>query len=407
MEVLGCDGWSVEHRVCCVLSHSSRILHNAQESNADGSWATLPNRVNKKQFDSINSGYYTEIVTRAYPITHFCFDIYPTMQPVLEVRDLSTWYHTPRGPVKAVDGVSFSLYPGQRFGLIGESGSGKSTIALSLLRLIRPPGRIEGGQVLLDGIDLLSLSDEEMRQKRLAEMALISQGAMNSLNPVIRVRKQMEDGFRNHDLELSQEERDQRIAALLARVGLPASVADLYPHQLSGGMKQRVCIAIAISLHPKVIIADEPTSALDVVVQRRVMQTLRRVQEDIGSAVILIGHDMGLMAQFAGHVGVMYAGKLVEEGPVRQIFSQPQHPYTQLLMESLPNLESRTMSRGVTGQPPSLLSPPPGCVFHPRCPYVMERCQVDVPQLQQTAPQHRAACHLLDVKQDVREEIAA
>lgn len=320
------------------------------------------------------------------------------MQPILEVRDLNTNYHTPRGAVKAVDGVSFTLNAGERMGLIGESGSGKSTIALSILRLIRPPGKIENGAILLDGLDLLSLGDEEMRQKRLAEIALISQGAMNSLNPVSRVRTLMLDAFRNHDIELPQAESEQRVATLLARVGLQPNVADLYPHQLSGGMKQRVCIAIAISLGPKVIIADEPTSALDVVVQRRVMQTLRRVQAEIGSAVILIGHDMGLMAQFADKVGVMYAGKLVEEGPVRQIFAQPQHPYTQLLMESLPNLESRNMSRGVSGQPPSLLTPPPGCVFHPRCPFVMDRCRVDVPQLQKTGAAHRAACHLLDEK---------
>ncbi len=320
------------------------------------------------------------------------------MQPVLEVRDLSTYYHTSRGAIKAVDDVSFTLHPGQRFGLIGESGSGKSTIALSLLRLIRAPGQIEKGGVILDGIDLLSLSNEEMRQKRLAEIALISQGAMNSLNPVIRVRTLMEDGFRNHEIELSSAESGERIAVLLGRVGLPPSVADLYPHQLSGGMKQRVCIAVAICLGPKVIIADEPTSALDVVVQRRVMQTLRRVQEDIGAAVILIGHDMGLMAQFASHVGVMYGGKLIEEGPVRQIFAQPQHPYSQLLMESLPNLESREMSHGVSGQPPSLLSPPPGCVFHPRCPYVMDRCRVETPKLQKTGSHHRAACHLFDEK---------
>jgi peptide/nickel transport system ATP-binding protein len=326
------------------------------------------------------------------------------MQPILEVRDLRTYYHTPRGAVKAVDGVSFNLYPGQRFGLIGESGSGKSTIALSLLRLIRPPGQVEGGTVLLDGIDLLSLNDEEMRQMRLAGIALISQGAMNSLNPVIRVGKMMEDAFRNHDIDLSAEETERRIATLLERVGLTPAVADLYPHQLSGGMKQRVCIAVAISLGPKVIIADEPTSALDVVVQRRVMQTLRRVQQDIGAAVILIGHDMGLMAQFADQIGVMYGGKLVEEGPVRQIFAQPQHPYTQLLMESLPTLESREMSHGVSGQPPSLLTPPPGCVFHPRCPYVMERCRVEVPQLQTTTQNHRAACHLLDERVGVKVE---
>lgn len=318
------------------------------------------------------------------------------MEPVLEVRNLVTHYHTPRGPVKAVEDVSFRLFPGQRYGLIGESGSGKSTIAYSLLRLIRPPGRVESGQVLLDGVDLLSLSDEEMRQVRLAEMALISQGAMNSLNPVIRIRKQMEDGFTSHGVDLSDDERDRRIEQLLTWVGLPASVADMYPHQLSGGMKQRVCIAIAVSLRPKVIIADEPTSALDVVVQRRVMQTLRHVQEEIGAAVILIGHDMGLMAQFADFIGVMYAGKLVEESPVGEIFVRPQHPYTQLLMESLPSLDQKESFQGVTGAPPSLLNPPSGCVFHPRCPYVMDRCRTEVPLLQVTGEHHRAACHLLD-----------
>ncbi|MCC6169259.1 MAG: ABC transporter ATP-binding protein [Caldilineaceae bacterium] len=318
------------------------------------------------------------------------------MEPVLEVRNLVTHYHTPRGPVKAVEDVSFQLLPGLRYGLIGESGSGKSTIAYSLLRLIRPPGKVEAGEVLLDGVDLLTLSDEEMRQVRLAEMALISQGAMNSLNPVIRIRRQMQDGFDSHGVELSDEERDRRIEQLLTWVGLSAGVADMYPHQLSGGMKQRVCIAIAVSLRPKVIIADEPTSALDVVVQRRVMQTLRHVQEEIGAAVILIGHDMGLMAQFADAIGVMYAGKLVEESPVAELFTRPQHPYTQLLMESLPSLEQKESFQGMTGAPPSLLNPPSGCVFHPRCPYVMDRCRVEVPLLQLTGENHRAACHLLD-----------
>lgn len=318
------------------------------------------------------------------------------MKPILEVRNLVTYYHTPRGPVKAVDGVSLALMPGRRYGLIGESGSGKSTIAYSLLRLIRPPGKVESGEVLLDGEDLLALPDEAMRQKRLAQMALVSQGAMNSLNPVIRVRQLMADGFNSHDVVLTDNERDHRIRELLTWVGLPASVADMYPHQLSGGMKQRVCIAVAVSLRPKVIIADEPTSALDVVVQRRVMQTLRHVQEEIGAAVILIGHDMGLMAQFADFVGVMYAGKLVEEGPVMEMFTRPRHPYTQLLMESLPNLDKKESFQGVSGAPPSLLDPPPGCVFHPRCPYVMDRCRVEVPLLQQTGAHHRAACHLLD-----------
>jgi peptide/nickel transport system ATP-binding protein len=190
------------------------------------------------------------------------------------------------------------------------------------------------------------------------------------------------------------------VGELLERVGLQREVADMFPHQLSGGMKQRVCIAIAISLRPKVIIADEPTSALDVVVQRQVMQTLRRVQEDLGASVILIGHDMGLMAQFADRVGVMYAGRLVEEGSVKDIFSRPQHPYTQLLMASLPSLERKDAFQEIRGFPPSLLAPPPGCVFHPRCPYVIDRCTVEVPDLRAVWPVHRAACHLLEERQE-------
>ncbi len=325
------------------------------------------------------------------------------MAPTLDIRELHTYYDTQRGPVKAVDGVSFSLLPGQRFGLIGESGSGKSTVALSIMRLIRPPGRIASGQVLLDGVDLLQLSDEEMRQARLAGAALVSQGAMNSLNPVIPIRRMMEDAFRSHDVRLTPVEFKERIAELLQRVGLRPEVADLYPHQLSGGMKQRVCIAIAISLQPKVIIADEPTSALDVVVQRRVMQTLRKVQEELGAAVILIGHDMGLMAQFADRMGVMYAGKLVEEGEVRDIFARPQHPYTQLLMDSLPSLEAKHAFRRESGATPSLLDLPLGCVFHPRCPHVMERCKQEVPLMQMVEGMggHRAACHLLDEQPEV------
>lgn len=318
------------------------------------------------------------------------------MKPILEVKDLRTYYHTLYGSVKAVDGVSFDLLPGQRFGLIGESGSGKSTVALSLMRLIRPPGRIESGQVLLDGVDLLNLSDDEMRQIRLAKIAMVSQGAMNSLNPVIRVKEQILDGFRSHGIHVPREEAARRVAGLLAQVGLQSEVGDMYPHQLSGGMKQRVSIAIAISLRPKVIIADEPTSALDVVVQRHVMQTLGRVMEELDAAVILIGHDMGLMAQFADHVGVMYAGRLVEVGSVNEVFAQPQHPYSQVLMESLPSLDHKSAFQAIKDLPPSLLNPPPGCIFHPRCPYAMERCRTETPLLREAGQNHQAACHLID-----------
>jgi ABC-type dipeptide/oligopeptide/nickel transport system ATPase component len=264
-----------------------------------------------------------------------------TTMSVLDIDDLHVQFPTARGPLKAVDGVSLSLQPGERLGLIGESGSGKSTIALAVMRLIKPPGQISGGRIVLDGTDLLSLSEEQMRRQRLAQVALITQGAMNSLNPVIRIRSQVVDSLKAHGRDLSKSGYEDLLAELFRSVGLEPGVADLYPHQLSGGMKQRVCIATAISLRPKVIIADEPTSALDVVVQRRVMETLRKVQDEIGCAVILIGHDMGLMAQFAQRVAVMRYGHVLEENDVYSIFANPQHPYTRLLMESLPSLDRR------------------------------------------------------------------
>jgi len=318
------------------------------------------------------------------------------MTSILEVNDLRVYFHTLRGTVKAVDNVTFDVHAGERFGLIGESGSGKSTIALAIMRLIRPPGRIESGEIRLDGENLLALSDEEIRQRRLAGVAMVTQGAMNSLNPVMRIRQQFADGLNSHGETVTVEEARERLVELLARVGLKPEAADVYPHQLSGGMKQRVCIALAMSLRPSLIIADEPTSALDVVVQRQVVQTLRQVQEDINAAVILIGHDMGLMAQFASRVGVMYAGKLVEEGPVRAIFRQPEHPYTRILMESLPSLDQKETLQVVKGAPPSAADRPVGCVFHPRCPFVMDRCIQEEPLFREVAPEQWAACHLHD-----------
>ncbi len=318
------------------------------------------------------------------------------MIPILQVNHLSVHYHTPRAVVKAADDVTFDVRAGERFGLIGESGSGKSTIALAIMRLIRPPGRIESGEVLLDGEDLLVLSDDEMRRRRLARVAMVAQGAMNSLNPVIRIRQQYADGLNSHGVNVNADEARASLTDLLKRVGLQPKVADMFPHELSGGMKQRVCIALAMSLRPSLIIADEPTSALDVVVQRQVMQTLRLAQEELNAAVILIGHDMGLMAQFADRIGVMYAGRIVEEGPVRAVFRQPQHPYSQLLMESLPSLDERMELRVATGAPPSAAERPQGCVFHPRCQYVMARCVSEQPVYRQVAPEQWAACHLHD-----------
>jgi oligopeptide/dipeptide ABC transporter ATP-binding protein len=321
-------------------------------------------------------------------------DPIPATARVLDVIDLRVSYRTPRGPVKAVNGVSFFLRPGERLGLVGESGSGKTTTALSLMRLIQEPAVIEGGQVLLDGKDLLSLSEEQMREARSADIALIPQGAMNSLNPVMKVGEQLRDTIRAHIDGDSASKIDARIIDVLEWVELRPQVMEAYPHELSGGMKQRVCIAMGILLSPKVIIADEPTSALDVVVQRQVMETLGRVQKDLGAAVILVGHDMGLMAQFVDRVGVMYGGKLVEVGPVRDIFKDPLHPYTQLLIGSLPTLQSKELFKGIPGLTPSLLAPPPGCMFHPRCPKAMQHCSVQIPALVEIKPERWVSCHL-------------
>ncbi|HEX2480860.1 MAG TPA: ABC transporter ATP-binding protein [Methylomirabilota bacterium] len=313
---------------------------------------------------------------------------------VLRVESLSVRYDTPEGAVRAANGITFRVRAGERLGVAGESGSGKSTMALSLLRLIKPPGRIEGGSVWLDGRDLMTLSDEEMRRLRLARIALVPQGSMNSLNPVLRIRDQLADALRDHDVAATGRQLDARLHDLLPRVGLDPEVVGMFPHQLSGGMKQRVCIAIAMSLSPKVIVADEPTSALDVVVQRQVMDTLARAQADLGAAVILVGHDMGLMAQFVDRLGVMYAGRLVEISPVRDVFTEPLHPYTRMLIASLPSLVRKGVFQGIPGLPPPLRDLPAGCAFHPRCPLAVDRCRSETPVLREARPGGWAACHL-------------
>ena len=315
-------------------------------------------------------------------------------QAILRVEDLRVYYHTLQGAVKAVDGVSFDLKPGERFGLVGESGSGKSTTALALLGMIKPPGRIEGGHALLNGLDLLNLKGDDQRLARLSQICMIPQGAMNSLNPVMRVKHQIVDGIRDHGDSRSRRELHEWARELLHRVGLRPEVAEMYPHELSGGMKQRVCIAIGMSLSPKVIIADEPTSALDVVVQRQVMETLRKLQEELEAAVILIGHDMGVMAQFVNRLGVMYAGKLVEVAPIKGVFKEPLHPYADLLIGSLPSLERKGEFKGIPGLPPALMDRPSGCPFHPRCPKVMEHCSKEEPELKEISDDRWVACHL-------------
>jgi peptide/nickel transport system ATP-binding protein len=314
-------------------------------------------------------------------------------EPILRVEGLRVAFDHPLGKIHAVHDVSFALLPAERFGLAGESGSGKSTLALAILRLIKPPGRIEAGEVWLAGRQLAELDEDAMRALRLASIALVPQGSMNSLNPVLRIGQQIADAYADHGLQLGRGGAQRRIAALLAQVGLPESTARMYPHELSGGMKQRACIAIAICLRPKMIIADEPTSALDVIVQRQVMGTLARVQQELQAAVILIGHDMGLMAQFVDRLGVMYAGRLVEVAPIAEIIERPRHPYTRALIASLPSLERRGELTGIPGLAPLLRDLPSGCAFHPRCSLAVERCRTEAPEIREIG-RAQVACHL-------------
>ena len=283
---------------------------------------------------------------------------------VLSVKGLQVHYETSKGWVKAVEDVTFDLERGKRLALVGESGSGKTTMAMGLMRMIKEPGKIVSGSIEINGKDIISLSDTALRNTRLKEIALVPQGAMNSLNPVMRVGAQMSDAIRHHTKEKIQKNvMAARLTELLNSVGLDERVAHMFPHELSGGMKQRVAMAIATSMKPQVIIADEPTSALDVVVQRQVVSTLGRLQKEIGASVVMIGHDMGLVSQFADMVGVMYAGKLVELGPSIEIFKKPLHLYTRLLISSLPNLDSKKEFKGIPGLPPLLIDLPEGCTF--------------------------------------------
>lgn len=320
--------------------------------------------------------------------------------PVLDVRDLHVHYETADGAVKAVSGVSLTLHAGERLALVGESGCGKTTLAMAIMRLTQPPARIVSGEILLNGHNLLDLSEEEMRLARLQDVALVTQAAMNALNPVMRIEDQIIDGLEDHGILRSKSENRELIHQLLRNVGLRPEVARMFPHELSGGMKQRVAMATATALRPSLIVADEPTSALDVVVQRQVMTTLGRLQKETGAAVILVGHDMGLVAQFADRVGVMYAGKLVDIAPVGQMVSEPQHPYSQLLLQSVPGLEEKKERLiGIPGMPPRLIDLPEGCPFAPRCPQVMAHCTEITPALttvEGSVPGHRrrVACHL-------------
>jgi peptide/nickel transport system ATP-binding protein len=259
--------------------------------------------------------------------------------------------------------------------------------------MIKPPGRIDGGEVWLEDTSVTQLSPDAVRRLRLAGIAMVPQGSMNSLNPVVRIQDQIGDAIADHGTRLSRRELHERVRDLLGHVGLPPETANKFPHELSGGMKQRACIAIAICLQPKVIIADEPTSALDVVVQRQVMGTLGRVQAELGAAVILVGHDIGLMAQFVDRLGIMYAGRLVEVAPIAEIITAPRHPYTRLLIDSLPSLDRKGGLRGIPGLAPLLRDLPPGCAFHPRCPRAEARCHSEKPAVRSVGMDATVACH--------------
>jgi oligopeptide/dipeptide ABC transporter ATP-binding protein len=328
--------------------------------------------------------------------------------PILEVRDLRTQFVTDSGVVRAVDGVSFDLYPGESLGIVGESGSGKSVTALSLLRLVPEPGRIVGGRVLFRNQDLLQVSDEEIRDIRGRDIAMIFQDPQSSLNPVLKTGYQIAEAMVAHRKATAGEAR-QRTIELLRRVRIPAAEtrAKDYPHQLSGGMRQRAMIAMGLANAPSLLIADEPTTALDVTVQAQILELLADLNQELGTAIIMITHNMGVVAGLCSRVIVMYAGQIVEQGPVDQIFEAPQHPYTWSLLKSIPRVDAlrHERLRSIDGLAPDLLRPPAGCRFHPRCPFRIEKCLHDEPPLEDFGQAQQAACWV--TMERARREMAA
>jgi peptide/nickel transport system ATP-binding protein len=314
--------------------------------------------------------------------------------PLLEVRDLRTHFKLQRGWVKAVDGVSFGLEDGEALGLAGESGCGKTTTALSLVRLLPDNGRIRGGSVELFGIDLVPKTERQLQRYRWREISIVFQGAMNAMNPVVRVRDQIAEPVRVR-LGQSDAAAQARALELLDVVGIPRRRSGAYPHELSGGMRQRAMIAMALACDPAIIIGDEPTTALDAMVQAQILQLLEQLRRDLGLSMILITHDLSVIAETCDRALIMYAGKVAEEGPVSRVFTVPRHPYTQKLLGAFPNIRAdRRTLEVIPGSPPDLVDPPPGCRFAPRCPFVMPICSEVVPPEVTFDDGVRVACHL-------------
>ena len=319
--------------------------------------------------------------------------------PLLVVEDLKTYFSTGSGPVRAVDGVSFKVEHGEALGIAGESGCGKTTTALSLVRILPANAKIMSGSISLMGIDLVPKSDNALRRYRWREISIVFQGAMNALNPVRRIRDQIAEPIEERLGETPKAAR-KRAGDLLELVGIPRKPGDAYPHQLSGGMRQRAMIAMALACDPAIVIGDEPTTALDVMVQAQILELLEDLRQKLGLSLILITHDLSVIAETCDRVMVMYAGRIAEEGPVDEVFRRPRHPYTQKLMAAFPNIHAdrRTLDV-IPGEPPDLRQPPPGCRFSPRCPFVMPVCREVVPP-ETTFSGVRVACHLYPAGSD-------
>jgi len=313
---------------------------------------------------------------------------------LLEVNNLSAYYMV-QPPIKAVDGVTLSLGENEILGIAGESGCGKSTFALALLRLLRPPGNINGGDIIFNGVSILKMPENDFRKIRWKHISYIPQSSMNALNPVMRIQEQFTEIINFHEGRKSKKELKIRIEEALAKVNLAPDILNMYPHELSGGMKQRVIIAMAMLLNPEIIIADEPTTALDVVMQRKILQLLLDAKQVYGSSMIIITHDMAVHAQISDKIAVMYAGKVVCIGETGMLFDKPLHPYAQILISAIPSIKKTGELPSIPGLPPDPRNPPSGCRFHPRCPsFIKNKCDVEEPSLIEVKKNMLVACHL-------------